>query len=60
VDLSNVMLVDPVANAPTRVGKKLVKPDEGSRGWARIARKTGDVIAESGGKAPRKGKKGKE
>ena len=61
VHISNVMLVDPESNVPTRVGRKLVDESRGALGMQRFARKSGaaiDVSAES--KKGRKGRKSKE
>jgi large subunit ribosomal protein L24 len=56
VDISNVMLIDPEQNVPTRVGRKA-----GESGMERVARKSGAAIdADSGAKKGRKGRKSKE
>jgi large subunit ribosomal protein L24 len=61
IDISNVMLMDPEENIPTRVGRKLVDESKGSLGWERFARKSGaSVDAEAGTKKGRKGRKSKE
>jgi large subunit ribosomal protein L24 len=39
VDVSNVMIIDPKTNKPTRIGKKLV----GDK-WVRVAKKSGTTI----------------
>lgn len=57
VHVSNVMIVDPEENVPTRVGRKM--SDEGK--LTRIARKSGAVLdVDSGAKKGRKGRKSKE
>lgn len=55
VNISNVMLVDPKENVPTRVGKALVDPEKGSLGWTRIAKKSGADLSEDAVKASKKG-----
>lgn len=40
---SNVMLIDPKSNKPTRVGYKMLTV-EGKKKKARIAKKTGEII----------------
>jgi len=39
--LSNLMLIDPSTNQPTRVGR--VKNENG-KGWARVSKKSGEII----------------
>jgi large subunit ribosomal protein L24 len=60
VHISNVMLVDPQSDEPTKVGRRLAEPEKGSLGWSRVARKTGQVVGEAVAKTAKKGKKGKE
>ena len=60
VNISNVMLMDPIENVPTKVGKKLVDPAKGSLGWVRIARKSGERLDTATGKPAKKAKKSKE
>ena len=62
VHISNVMLMDPEKEVPTRVGRKLVEGAVGSKGAVRVARKSGATIdADSGStKKSRKGRKSKE
>ena len=62
VDISNVMLIDPSGDNPTKVGRRRAAEGDGSLGWVRVARKTGEVIDVAAGKAGKKskGKKGKE
>jgi len=61
VHISNVMLIDPEQNVPTRVGRT-VSDESGSKGLARVALKSGATIdADSGAKKKgRKGRKSKE
>lgn len=40
--VSNVALIDPKTNKPTRVGKKY---DEHKKTWVRVAKKSGTVLA---------------
>ncbi|MEN8148262.1 MAG: 50S ribosomal protein L24 [Planctomycetota bacterium] len=57
VHISNVMVVDPEQNVPTRVGRKV--GDEGR--LTRFARKSGAILTtDSGAKKGRKGRKSKE
>ena len=57
VHISNVMMVDPEQNVPTRVGRKA---GEDGR-MERFARKSGAVLtSDSGAKKGRKGRKSKE
>ena len=62
IHISNVMVVDPETDEPTRIGRKQVDPSRGSLGWTRVAKKSGnDLDAESGKPAKKqKGKKAKE
>jgi len=61
VHISNVMIVDPEKNVPTRVGRKIVDESLGARGVERFALKSGTSLdAESGSKKGRKGRKSKE
>jgi len=45
IHISNVMLLDPKSNKPTRVGYKLLAKKEGRVKKVRVAKKTGEVIA---------------
>ena len=61
VHISNVMLIDPEQNVPTRVGRTMGDGSKGSEGMVRVARKSGAFIdADSGSKKGRKGRKSKE
>ena len=60
VHISNVMLVDPQSDEPTKVGRRHTEPEKGSLGWSRVARRTGQVVGEAAAKVAKKGKKGKE
>ena len=44
IHLSNVMLVDPKTDKPTRVGFRVVEGKDGARDKVRVAVATGDVI----------------
>lgn len=50
IDVSNVMLLDPSGDVPTRVGKRVTESGE----RVRVARKTGKLIDEGSGKKARK------
>jgi large subunit ribosomal protein L24 len=56
IHVSNVMVVDPDTDQPTRIGKRQQDPAKGSLGWVRVARKTGNDLDE-GGKPTKKSKK---
>jgi large subunit ribosomal protein L24 len=60
IHLSNVMVIDPESEAPTKVGRKHSEPEKGSLGWVRVARKSGAVIGQGAAKPTKKGKKSKE
>jgi large subunit ribosomal protein L24 len=60
IHISNVMLVDPAADVPTKIGRMPAGKDSGPERWARMARKTGELVGESSAKPAKKGKKGKE
>ena len=48
IHVSNVMLIDPKLNVPTRIGATVLKgADKKSRNRARVAKKSGEVIVES-------------
>ncbi len=48
IHVSNVMLLDPKQGVPTRVGiQKIQASDKTSRNRARVAKKSGELIAES-------------
>ena len=44
IHLSNVMLVDPKTDKPTRVGFRVIAGEAGAREKHRVSRTTGDVI----------------
>ena len=44
IHLSNVMLVDPKTDKPTRVGFRVIEGSDGARSKVRVAVATGDVI----------------
>lgn len=45
IHLSNLMLLDPKTNRPTRVGRKFVEGAKGKPGrWVRVSRKSGAVL----------------
>ncbi|MEO6938619.1 MAG: 50S ribosomal protein L24 [Candidatus Kapaibacterium sp.] len=45
IHVSNVMLLDPKTNEPTRVGKRGVQSESGKMRMERYAKKSGDAIA---------------
>ncbi len=54
VHISNVMLLDPEKNLPTRVGRRVKDAEAGSRGRVRFARKSGQEIGAEVAKKSRK------
>lgn len=61
IHISNVMVIDPETDEPTRIGRKQVDPSRGSLGWARVSKKSGNEIdAESAKLAKKKKSKGKK
>ena len=60
INISNVMVVDPESEVPTKIGRRLTEPEKGSLGWARVARKTGELLGDASAKPAKKGKKSKE
>ena len=54
VDLSNVMLIDPSDDLPTRIGRVLKDAEKGSLGWSRIAKRTGNEVGEAAAKPTKK------
>jgi large subunit ribosomal protein L24 len=45
IHVSNVMLIDPKTNTPTRIGhKKITDTKLNKERWVRISRKSGEVI----------------
>lgn len=45
IHISNVMLVDPKSGERTRVGRRIVKGDDGAKSTERFAKRSGQVIA---------------
>lgn len=43
IHISNVMIIDPTSDEPSRVGRKRIEEDGGGR-WARYAKKSGEII----------------
>lgn len=43
VHISNVMVIDPTTGEPTRIGRKRIEENGGSR-WVRYAKKSGEII----------------
>jgi len=43
VHVSNVMVIDPTTNEPTRIGRKRVEEEGGGR-WVRYAKTSGEII----------------
>lgn len=43
VHVSNLMLIDPTTDEPTRIGRKRIEEDGGGR-WVRYAKTSGEVI----------------
>lgn len=43
IHISNVMLIDPTTDEPTRIGRKRIEEDGNSR-WVRYAKKSGEII----------------
>jgi large subunit ribosomal protein L24 len=43
VHLSNVMVIDPTTDEPTRIGRKRLDEEGGGR-WARYAKNSGEII----------------
>ena len=46
VHVSNVMLIDPKSNEPTRIGMKIIEESSGSKKRMRYAKKSGEIIVE--------------
>ncbi len=46
IDASNVMVIDPKTNEPTRIGKKIIIDDKtGKKKSVRISRKSGEMLS---------------
>lgn len=43
VHISNVMVIDPTTDEPTRIGRKRIEEDGGGR-WARYSKNSGEII----------------
>ena len=43
IHISNVMVLDPTTNEPTRIGRKRIEED-GKGQWVRYSKKTGEII----------------
>ncbi len=43
IHVSNVMVIDPTSNEPTRIGRKRVEEEGGGR-WVRYAKTSGEII----------------
>lgn len=43
IHVSNVMVIDPATDEPTRIGRKRIE-DEGKSRWVRYAKKSGEII----------------
>ena len=43
IHVSNVMVVDPTTDEPTRIGRKQVE-ENGKRRWVRYSKKSGELI----------------
>ena len=43
VHVSNLMVIDPTSNEPTRIGRKRVEEEGGGR-WVRYAKTSGEII----------------
>ena len=47
IDASNVMLVDPKTNEPTKIGSKIIIDDKtGKKSSVRVSKSTGDMLSE--------------
>ena len=44
INMSNVMLIDPKAGEPTRLGIKVIEDDKGSKKRMRYGKKSGEII----------------
>jgi large subunit ribosomal protein L24 len=43
IHISNVMVIDPTTDEPSRIGRKRIEEEGGGR-WARYAKKSGEII----------------
>lgn len=44
IHISNVMLIDPKSNEPTRIGMQIIEDEEGRKKRMRYAKKSGEII----------------
>lgn len=44
INISNVMLVDPKAGEPTRLGMQIITDDKGQKKRMRVGKKSGEII----------------
>lgn len=44
IHVSNVMVIDPVTDEPTRIGRKRVEDENGRTSWARYSKKSGEIL----------------
>jgi large subunit ribosomal protein L24 len=44
INVSNVMLIDPKSNEPTRLGMQVITDDQGNKKRMRYAKKSGEII----------------
>ncbi|MHC4473227.1 MAG: hypothetical protein ACYS99_19965, partial [Planctomycetota bacterium] len=56
IHFSNVMLVDPAEDAPTKIGRRPADAESGPERWTRIARKSGQALGEVAAKPVKKEK----
>lgn len=43
IHVSNVMVIDPTTGEPSRIGRKRIEDDKGSR-WVRYAKSSGEIL----------------
>ena len=62
IHVSNVMVLDSDGETVTKVGRRHARPEKGSLGWERFARKSGEIIGQAvkAGKKDKSGKKAKK
>ncbi len=44
IHISNIMLIDPKANEPTRIGMQIISDDSGNKKRMRYGKKSGEII----------------
>jgi large subunit ribosomal protein L24 len=44
INISNVMLIDPKAGEPTRLGMQVIEDDQGKKKRMRLGKKSGEII----------------